>query len=85
MDLLAKIEQIDTLKAELDSLGTLDRDARERLAQKIRMEWNYHSNVIEGNTLTYGETRSLLIGGVTANGKPLKDHLDMISIYLPQK
>jgi Fic family protein len=77
MDLLAKIEKIDKFKAELDLLGSLEQDAKERLMQKIRMEWNYHSNVIEGNTLTYGETRSLLISGLTANGKPLKDHLDM--------
>ncbi|GAB5527393.1 MAG: hypothetical protein Roseis2KO_52650 [Roseivirga sp.] len=77
MELNHKLERIDSLKAELDALGPLDSDAKERLAQKVRMEWNFHSNVIEGNELTYGETRSLLISGITANGKSLKDHLDM--------
>ncbi|WP_419858195.1 hypothetical protein [Candidatus Palauibacter irciniicola] len=28
-------------------------DDEERLWQKLRLEWNYNSNHIEGNTLTY--------------------------------
>ncbi len=71
------ILQLDQLKRELDHLGPLDLDMKDRLAQKIRLEWNYHSNVIEGNQLDWGETRSLLLHGLTASGKPLKDHLDM--------
>lgn len=62
---------------EADAFGELPKDTKERLEQKIRMEWNYHSNVIEGNSLDYGETRSLLLWGITAKGKPLKDHLDL--------
>ena len=76
-DLKEILNKIDRLRNELDSLGPLDQDMKERLAQKIRLEWNYHSNVIEGNQLDWGETRSLLLHGLTANGKPLKDHLDM--------
>jgi len=77
MDLKQIIVKIDDLKEQVDAFGELPKDARERLEQKIRMEWNYHSNVIEGNSLDYGETRSLLIWGITAKGKPLKDHLDL--------
>lgn len=76
-DLKEIIKQIDKLKSEADQLGPLDKNAKERLEQKIRLDWNYHSNVIEGNQLDQGETRSLLLHGLTANGKPLKDHLDM--------
>ena len=47
------------------------------LLQKIRFDWNFHSNNIEGNTLTYGETKSLLLWGITADGKPLRDHLEI--------
>ena len=77
MELKEIIEKIDSLKQEIDDLGPLSNDAKERLEQKVRMEWNYHSNVMEGNQLDYGETRSLLLWGITAKGKPLKDHLDL--------
>lgn len=45
--------------------------------QKFRLDWNYHSNAIEGNSLTYGETIAFLMEGLTAKGKPFKDHLDI--------
>ena len=35
-----------------------------RLCQKFRLDWNYNSNRIEGNTLTRGETKALLEEGV---------------------
>ena len=44
---------------------------------KLRIESNYHSNAIEGNSLTLGETRSLILHGLTARGKPMRDHLDI--------
>lgn len=55
----------------------LDTEQVGKAMQRLRLEWTYHSNAIEGNTLTYGETRALLLHGVTAQGKPLKDHLDI--------
>lgn len=44
---------------------------------KFRLDGNYHSNNAEGNSLTYGETKALLLFGLTASGKPFKDHLDI--------
>ena len=55
----------------------LDAEQVGKATQRLRLEWTYHSNAIEGNSLTYGETRALLMHGVTAQGKPLKDHLDV--------
>ena len=49
----------------------------ERLWRKIRLEWNYNSNHIEGNTLTYHETELLLIHGRTAGGHPMRDYEEM--------
>ena len=71
------IARIDRLKAELDDLRPLSSDAVGRLTQKLRIEWNYHSNAIEGNVLTLGETRTLILHGLTARGKPMRDHLDI--------
>ena len=49
----------------------------ERLWKKLRLEWNYNSNHIEGNTLTYHETELLLMFGRTAGGHPLRDYEEM--------
>ena len=68
---------IDRLKDELNALRPLALDVIGRVAQKLRIETNYHSNAIEGNQLTLGETRSLILHGLTAHGKPIRDHLDI--------
>jgi len=65
------------LKAELDKLRPLSKSDELRIMQKLRLDWNYHSSNIEGNSLTYGETKALILFGTTASGKPLKDHFEM--------
>ena len=71
------LEDITRLREELDALRPLPSDVLAQIEQKLRLEANYNSNAIEGNTLTYGETRSLILHGLTAHGKPLRDHLDI--------
>jgi Fic family protein len=71
------LAQIDALKAQIDKLRPLKPEVERRIMQKFRLDWNYHSNAIEGNSLTLGETRAFLLEGLTANGKPMKDHLDI--------
>ncbi len=71
------LEKVQKLKAELDSLRPLDPEREARIWQQFRLEWNYHSNNIEGNSLTFGESKALILFGVTAQGKPLKDHFEI--------
>jgi Fic family protein len=71
------LEETDRLRSEIDKLRPLPPEVEQRILQKLRLEWNYHSNAIEGNTLSYGETVAFLMHGLTAKGKPLKDHLDI--------
>ncbi len=71
------LEKAENLKAELDALRPLDAEAEARIMQKFRLDWNYHSNNLEGNSLTYGETKALILFGITAQGKPLKDHFEI--------
>ena len=73
----SSIEAITQLKEELDLLRPLPSEILAQVEQKLRLEANYNSNAIEGNTLTYGETRSLILHGLTAHGKPMRDHLDI--------
>ena len=70
-------EKAIKLKSDLDTLRPLSKEDELRIMQKFRLDWNYHSNHIEGNSLTYGETKALILFGITAQGKPLKDHFEM--------
>lgn len=74
---MEEIKQALDLKAELDTLRPLNQEQEGKIMQKFRLDWNYHSNHLEGNTLTYGETKALIMFGITAQGKPLKDTLEM--------
>ncbi len=76
-NLASLLARVDALRDEIDAMRPLTDEQAGRAMQRLRMEWTYHSNAIEGNSLTYGETRALLMEGVTAHGKPLKDHLDI--------
>jgi Fic family protein len=66
-----------SLKNELDNSRPIDAEMEARIMQKFRLDWNYHSNHLEGNSLSYGETKALLMFGITAQGKPLKDHFEI--------
>jgi Fic family protein len=71
------ISKIDLMKKEIDVLRPIDKEREDKIFQKFRLDWNYNSCVIEGNSLNYGETVTFLMYGLTAKGKPLKDHLDI--------
>lgn len=71
------IARLDSLKMELDTYRPIPADRMNRIMQKLRLEWNFNSNSMEGNTLTKQETKKLLHYGLTAKGKPMRDHIEM--------
>lgn len=71
------IETINALKQEIDSHKPIAKEVEDKVFQKLKLDWNYNSNAIEGNKLNYGETVAFLMHGITAKGKTLKDHLDI--------
>lgn len=77
MKLATIVKEVDRLKVALEALRPLDRTRMNRLQQKLKLDWNYHSNNMEGNTLTESETRTFLLTGITAKGKPFRDYLEM--------
>jgi Fic family protein len=59
------LRKIDELREASEQLSNI-KEAEERKKEfwrKFRLEFNYNSNHIEGNTLTYGHTELLLIRG----------------------
>ena len=55
----------------------LDETDRHRLSQRFTIDFNFNSNHIEGNTLTYGQTEILLLFGKVMGVADLKDFIDM--------
>lgn len=67
---------IDNQKIQIDQLTPEREDLRETIQQKLKFQWTYDSNAIEGSTLTLGETIFFIQHGITAEGKSFKDYLD---------
>ncbi|MDY7395521.1 Fic family protein [Aureibaculum sp. 2210JD6-5] len=71
------IQTINKLKLELDKLIPFSKENQNRLQKKIRLEFNYNSNHLEGNTLTYGQTQLLLFFDKSSGDVPVSDIEEM--------
>lgn len=72
-----KHDDITRLHAEWTALQPLSPDDKRRLDRQFMLSFNYNSNHIEGNTLTYGQTEILLLFGKVAGDADMKDLEDM--------
>lgn len=75
----AMFDTIDQLKQQLDKLRPLDPHIVKNLQNDLILRWTYHSNAIEGNTLTLLETKVVLEDGITIGGKSLREHFEAIN------
>ena len=66
----------ETYEAWLALQPLSERD-RDRLSRKFTIEFNYNSNHLEGNTLTYGQTELLLLFGKVVGEAEMKDFEEM--------
>lgn len=71
------MSKIESLYKEWQSLQPLKEQDQNRLDQKFMLEFNYNSNHIEGNTLTYGQTEMLLMFGKVVDNANMKDLEEM--------
>ena len=63
-------------KDQVDNKRPLPKDALKRLQEELRLQHTYHSNAIEGNTLTMSETKLAIEEGITVGGKPLNEYIE---------
>jgi Fic family protein len=77
MEIEGKLKTVDQLKSKIEGYGKLSPEVLRKINYKFRLDWNYYSNNMEGNTLTKDETRSIMIGNITIHGKPIRDVLEM--------
>ncbi len=75
-ELEAKLLTVDAKKAKLDAARPLPPHTVSSLREKLTLEWTYHSNAIEGNTLTLRETK-VVLEGITVGGKSLREHFEI--------
>jgi len=69
--------KIEEIYNEWQSLQPLSNKQEALLRDKFTAEYNFNSNHIEGNTLTYGQTELLLLFGKVSGEGDLKEFVDM--------
>ena len=79
-DLYPLLEQLDREAAFLRGKRPLNEQVLQRMQDYFRAHHVYHSNAIEGNSLTLAETELVIREGLTVSGKPMKDHLEAINL-----
>lgn len=73
-----QLEALGIFKMWLDGFRPLSSAITEELRQFYTVSLTYHSNAIEGNTLSQSETEMVLSQGITVGGKTLVEHLEVI-------
>lgn len=71
-------EKLDKLKETLQSHRPLSPYVLQGLHDDLIVRWTYHSNAIEGNTLSLQETK-VALEGITVGGKLLREHFEAIN------
>lgn len=75
---MSEFQTLDQLKAKLDAHRPLPKAVVANLHENLVLNWTYHSNAIEGNTLTLQETK-VALEGITIGGKTLREHFEAIN------
>ena len=71
------MNKIDQLYNDWKKLHPIDGRKQYLLSQRFTVDYNFNSNHIEGNTLTYGQTELLLLFGKVVGEGELKDYNEM--------
>ena len=70
-------EKLSSLFEHWMSLQPLTETQQSSFSRRFTIEYNYNSNHIEGNTLTYGQTELLLMFGTVSGEGHLQDFTEM--------
>lgn len=75
---MINFDKLNTLKQQLDEHRPFPSEVVANLHEDLVLRWTYHSNAIEGNTLTLKETK-VALEGITVGGKTLREHFEAIN------
>jgi len=76
MDIQNLLKEIDIKKDEIDRLRPIKSEFLHKIQQKMNIAYNYHSNHLEWNSLTYQETRSFIQTGLIQSSKENQKYRD---------
>lgn len=79
------IKQLQQAYEQWQEILPLTEDEQLRLSRKFTVEFNYNSNHIEGNTLTYGQTEILLLFGKVVAEAEMHDLEEMKASHVGMK
>jgi Fic family protein len=72
-----EIQKINALTLKLEKLEPISSENKKALDKKMKLEFHYNTNHIEGNTLTYLETELLLIFDEAKGDHSLREYEEM--------
>lgn len=72
-------EKLIEVKEWKDKLDGIRSKANYRIEEALDIEYTFHSNRIEGNTLSLQETDLVINQGLTISGKSMREHLEAIN------
>jgi len=75
-ELSQQLKKLDHLNEKIYLIKQDDSNLWQTIIKKLKINWTYNSNSIEGSTLSLGDTHFFLTEGLTVEGKPFKDFLD---------
>jgi Fic family protein/DNA-binding XRE family transcriptional regulator len=71
------LDEIETLKKEIQSLQHFDL---RRISKILELEFIFESNRLNGNSLTFEDTKSVINEGLTIPGKSMNEHLEAVNL-----
>ncbi|SHL82572.1 helix-turn-helix domain-containing protein [Flavobacterium saccharophilum] len=71
------LDEIEILKKQIQSFQHFDLH---RISKILELEFISESNRVNGNSLTFQETKSVINEGLTISGKSMREHLEAINL-----
>ncbi|MEK8018501.1 MAG: hypothetical protein VSS75_016650, partial [Candidatus Parabeggiatoa sp.] len=56
----------------------LNHTQQQEPTHRLKVEWTYNSNALEGNTISLGDTQFIIEYGLTIKGQSIQEHNEVI-------
>jgi Fic family protein len=73
------LKKLDSQKQKLDAFRPLSPKQLTNLKKIFDVDFTYNSNAIEGNTLTYSETKFIIKERITIGGKKASEYFEVVN------
>jgi Fic family protein len=77
MNYLEDFIEIDKVQEQIAAYGKFSVDQLNQINFQFKLNWNYYSNRMEGNTLTISETRAVMANNLQVRNKTFKEVAEM--------